>query len=420
MALDDRDYMNEASRRREPEFYNPKDFRSGPTRAPGEELLPGWSDGSRAQSRRRRSTADTLAGLLRFFLLVAVAFLVLGTIAHRNDSDPFTWTSGLMDRAKLLLADPRHQPPLVRPNEVVVRANLPPIPEPPRFAPVPAPVFTAPKESVCVEQAPTRSGFWTTSGRPTSQTAKWIRISNLVISPAFFVITDPSDGARIATAFVRPGESASLKIRGTHVSMSMALGSHWCNKDVGWLDGARTTILGGLLVEDTSRGATLELRPGEAGDSPRLVVDQEWAVGGGPSRPVHDPSASHGSIGAVQFSNGDYAQLIRTQQGYSVQGSIARVPVTFVVDTGAAITSVPEAWARSFGVTSCTLRMFSTANGRTQGCVARVSSITFGPFEVQGAEVAFMKNLSMALLGMNALQQMQVVEQGRDMVLRQR
>ncbi|MBK6616149.1 retropepsin-like aspartic protease [Ottowia sp.] len=418
MALDDRDYMNDGARKREPEFYNPNDFR-GPTRAPGEELLPGWNNGPTGY-RPKKSKLDFFASMLRLFVVVAMTFLVVGTILHRNDPDPFAWTHGLINRIKLLAAGPDHQPPAVRPNEVVVQVSVPPIPEPPRFSTAPAKVFVAPRETVCVEQVPTRSGFWRVSEPAASQSAKWVRISNFISKPAFFVLTEPSDGSRIATGYVRPGESAMLKLRGSHTSLSMSIGSRWCNKDTGWLDGVRTNIIGGLRVEATSRGATLELRPGQGGDSPNLVLDQEWIVGGGPSRPAPEYQARQGSIGAVQFANGTFATLIRTQQGYSVQGSISRVPVIFVVDTGATITSVPESWARSLGVTSCTIRMFNTANGKTQGCVARVSSITFGPFEVESAEVAFMKNLSMALLGMNALQQMQVVEQGREMVLRPR
>jgi aspartyl protease family protein len=69
----------------------------------------------------------------------------------------------------------------------------------------------------------------------------------------------------------------------------------------------------------------------------------------------------------------------KNQRGhYETPGSINGQPVTFIVDTGAGVTSVPGSLAKPLGITSCEPRQFSTAAGEVFGCVATVAEVVFG------------------------------------------
>ena len=64
---------------------------------------------------------------------------------------------------------------------------------------------------------------------------------------------------------------------------------------------------------------------------------------------------------------------------YETQGSINGYPLTFLIDTGASITSVPGSLARQVGISSCEPRQFNTAGGEVTGCVARCRNWSSGP-----------------------------------------
>ena len=64
------------------------------------------------------------------------------------------------------------------------------------------------------------------------------------------------------------------------------------------------------------------------------------------------------------------------------------------------------------GITACAPRTFDTANGRVEGCLARIDELTFGGFSLRDTEVAVMPNLaSEALLGMNVLRLFRMEQQ---------
>ena len=102
---------------------------------------------------------------------------------------------------------------------------------------------------------------------------------------------------------------------------------------------------------------------------------------------------------------------------YETLGSINGYPVTFLIDTGASMTSVPGSLGRQLGVSSCEPRQFNTAGGEVTGCVTRVQELAFGTFLVQNVQVAVMPDMKgSALLGMNVLKMLKIEQQ--DSVLR--
>lgn len=140
-------------------------------------------------------------------------------------------------------------------------------------------------------------------------------------------------------------------------------------------------------------------------------------------------SVSRGST-AVQVMNGDALELRLGRSGhYEVTGSVASQPARFIVDTGASLTSIPSSLGQRIGIRECSAigfdlsaagepgccrrETFSTANGTTEGCVARVPAIRFGGFELKNAKVAVMPDIGdTALLGMNVLRHFRLVQQG--------
>lgn len=104
----------------------------------------------------------------------------------------------------------------------------------------------------------------------------------------------------------------------------------------------------------------------------------------------------------------------KNQRGhYETPGSINGQPVTFIVDTGAGLTSVPGSLAKPLGITSCEPRQFSTAAGEVFGCVATVAEVVFGSFRAHNVQVAVMPTMNgPALLGMNILGMVQIEQRG--------
>ena len=114
---------------------------------------------------------------------------------------------------------------------------------------------------------------------------------------------------------------------------------------------------------------------------------------------------------------------------YEVSGAVGAVPIQFLVDTGASVTAIPRQLGERIGIRECAAigfdlsagnepgccrkQTFHTANGTTEGCVARVPAIRFGGFELKNAKVAVMPDIGdTALLGMNVLRHFRLVQQG--------
>lgn len=105
---------------------------------------------------------------------------------------------------------------------------------------------------------------------------------------------------------------------------------------------------------------------------------------------------------------------------YTLPGSINGVPITFMVDTGASSVSVSAAAAGQMGLQGCQGVASQTANGTTTGCIALARELRFGPFSARDVRVAVLPNMlpGTALLGMNVLSRMQIVQQSGHMLLR--
>ena len=133
---------------------------------------------------------------------------------------------------------------------------------------------------------------------------------------------------------------------------------------------------------------------------------------------------------AFEVIDGDVLELRLGRGGhYEVGGAVAAVPVRFIVDTGASLTSIPQALGERIGIRACPAvgfdlsrddepgccrpEVFRTANGSVEACVARVPSVRFGAFELRNPRVAVMPGMDgQALLGMDVLRHFSLVQEG--------
>jgi aspartyl protease family protein len=102
---------------------------------------------------------------------------------------------------------------------------------------------------------------------------------------------------------------------------------------------------------------------------------------------------------------------------FYLPGTIDNVPVTFMVDTGASVTSIPSDIARQANIRNCKEVQFQTANGEATGCIALVSRMTLGNFVLENITVAVMPNMETSLLGANVLRNFQVNQNGSRMLI---
>ena len=114
--------------------------------------------------------------------------------------------------------------------------------------------------------------------------------------------------------------------------------------------------------------------------------------------------------------------LRRNRYGqYLAKGAINQRRVTFLVDTGATLVSVPLRLAQRLDLRRGASVPIETANGKTQAFLTRLDSVSLGKIKLhniralinpgqQGKEV---------LLGMSFLKQLEFTQKGRELTVRQ-
>ncbi len=111
--------------------------------------------------------------------------------------------------------------------------------------------------------------------------------------------------------------------------------------------------------------------------------------------------------------HGSLTLYLNARHSFTTQGSINDLPVTFVVDTGASVTTISERTAIRAGIKSCTGAGFvATGNGVVRTCSVTIPRLAFGTFHLSDVTVNILPSLSVdALLGMNVLRKMKINQQ---------
>lgn len=109
-----------------------------------------------------------------------------------------------------------------------------------------------------------------------------------------------------------------------------------------------------------------------------------------------------------------------TSGHYFVEGKVNDAALTFVVDTGASVVSLPDNIARSAQI-NCGERInIQTANGTANACKVVIPKFKFGPFVLSDVAAVIAPNLGQPLLGMNVLQQFKIAQEHGEMHISER
>lgn len=130
-----------------------------------------------------------------------------------------------------------------------------------------------------------------------------------------------------------------------------------------------------------------------------------------------NPNQSVASTATSQFKQ---ITLIRNRQGHYVfDGEINRKPVTFLVDTGATITSIPAHFQNRLQLEAGAAFLVSTANGSATAYQTRIDELIMGDIVLTDVKASLNPGLSDILLGMNVLKNMELVQRGNELIIRQ-
>jgi len=124
---------------------------------------------------------------------------------------------------------------------------------------------------------------------------------------------------------------------------------------------------------------------------------------------------------ALQIAPGSELVLKRSSDGHYVfPGTINGEPVTFLLDTGATLVSVPAHLGRELGLKPGAQQQAMTANGTVTTRATRVDALAFGPFEIRGVPASLNPGMGddQVLLGMSVLKHLEFTQRGDTLILR--
>ena len=128
------------------------------------------------------------------------------------------------------------------------------------------------------------------------------------------------------------------------------------------------------------------------------------------------------SVSTVQ--GGGYQEIVlqRSRNGHYVfDGEINRHKVTFLVDTGATTTAIPLHLQQKLGLRAGRATSVSTANGVTTAYLTRLDQLAIGDIELLDVNASLIQGMALdeVLLGMNVLKNLELVQRGDYLIIRQ-
>ncbi len=127
------------------------------------------------------------------------------------------------------------------------------------------------------------------------------------------------------------------------------------------------------------------------------------------------------SVSTLQ--TGDYSEIVlqRNRQGHYVfDGEVNRRRVSFLVDTGATMTAIPGELQEYLGLVAGPSTTVSTANGQTRAYLTRLDQLALGEIELYDVRASIIPGMGVdeVLLGMNVLQNFELVQRGDRLIIR--
>lgn len=132
-------------------------------------------------------------------------------------------------------------------------------------------------------------------------------------------------------------------------------------------------------------------------------------------KPCTEESKSLASWGSA--SGAPLVMSLGQNGHYYVDGSVNEHKLSFVIDTGATMVTLPQGLANAAGLSCQRQIMSQTANGLSRSCTTTIQTLKFGTFTLKNVEAIIAPNLSQPLLGMNVLKQFRVEQDSGEMRL---
>ncbi|TXH73181.1 MAG: TIGR02281 family clan AA aspartic protease [Thiobacillus sp.] len=123
----------------------------------------------------------------------------------------------------------------------------------------------------------------------------------------------------------------------------------------------------------------------------------------------------------LQLAPGSELVLKRSGNGHYVfPGAINGRPVSFLLDTGATLVSVPAHLAGELGLEAGAYQQSMTANGAVTTRATRIGALAFGPFVLRNVPASLNPGMAedQVLLGMSVLKHLEFTQRGDTLVLR--
>ncbi len=230
-----------------------------------------------------------------------------------------------------------------------------------------------------------------------------ITLKNDHAYPMLLILSAPRSAIPALSVLIRARQSATLHLPAGQYDMMFSSGNAWCNPRKGFSDGHLVKFDQALSVQ-MDKPMQLAMQSSGAGVNDfQLFVHTET-----PEIELPKPTfTGDGSMEVKRAANGHFY----------LPGSIENEPVTFMVDTGATVTSISSTVARQAGIHGCKEVQFQTANGAAAGCLALVPRMTLGNFTLQNITVAVMPNMEINLLGANVLRNFQISQNDSGMLI---
>ena len=115
-------------------------------------------------------------------------------------------------------------------------------------------------------------------------------------------------------------------------------------------------------------------------------------------------------------------ELERNRHGHYVfSGEINQKPVTFLVDTGATMTSIPSGLQHYLNLKAGQPFQVSTANGIATAYLTRLDEVKLGEIRLINVRASLNPGLTddSILLGMNVLKHLELEQRGNTLIIRQ-